>query len=222
MSNEVAIWKFLKGKGFTDIAAAGIIGNLYAESGLIPNNLQNNYEASLGMNDFQYTQAVDNGTYQNFIRDAAGYGLAQWTFWTRKDGLLKLAHQRNRSVGDLDVQLDFLWSELQEFGLVSKLNACGSVRDASNLMLFEFEKPQDMGMSVQDARASWSLAFYDRFHEFSNVSIAMETESNSTKPKDETYSIIAFGTFEDLATAKAQLSNLQGCGFKGIIVPQVI
>lgn len=222
MSNEVAIWKFLIQRGLTEIAAAGVIGNLYAESGLIPNNLQNNYESSLHMNDWQYTTAVDNGTYDNFIYDAAGYGLAQWTFWSRKDGLLKRARSLGCSVGDLSVQLDFLWSELQEFGLVSKLNACSSVRDASNLMLFEFEKPLDMGKVVQDARASWSQGFYDRLRGSTNVSAEVVPVNNSTEQKDEMYSVIAFGTFEDLATAKAQLSNLQGCGFKGIIVPQVI
>ena len=211
MSNEVAIWNYLKGKGFTDIAAAGIMGNLYAESGLLPNNLQNNYEASLGMNDFQYTQAVDNGTYQNFIRDAAGYGLAQWTFWTRKDGLLKLAHQRNRSVGDLDVQLDYLWSELKEFGLVNKLNDCKSVRDASNIMLFEFEKPLDTGSTVQNARANWSQGYYDKYHNTTPVTSA------PTLTVNENYCVIAFAKFDDKAIAQAQLANLRGYGFDGIV-----
>jgi len=222
MSNEVAIWKFLIQRGLTEIAAAGVIGNLYAESGLIPNNLQNNYESSLRMNDWQYTTAVDNGTYDNFIYDAAGYGLAQWTFWSRKDGLLKRARSLGCSVGDLSVQLDFLWSELQEFGLVSKLNACSSVRSASNLMLFEFEKPQDMGKSVQDARAKWSQEFYDRLHGSTNVSTKVMPVSNSDEPKGEMYSVIAFGTFNDQATAKAQLANLQGYGFTGLVVSQVI
>jgi hypothetical protein len=53
------------------------MGNLYAESGLRSNNLQNTYEKKLGMTDEQYTAAVDNGSYTNFVRDAAGYGLAQ-------------------------------------------------------------------------------------------------------------------------------------------------
>jgi hypothetical protein len=54
------------------------------ESGLKPNNVQNSYESSLGMTDEEYTIAVDNGTYTNFVNDAVGYGLAQWTFWSLK------------------------------------------------------------------------------------------------------------------------------------------
>lgn len=52
------------------------MGNLFAESGLNPKNLQNSYEKKLGYNDVTYTQAVDDGTYNNFVKDSAGYGLA--------------------------------------------------------------------------------------------------------------------------------------------------
>ena len=57
-------------------AVAGIMGNLYAESGLMPNNLQNTYNNKLGKTDAEYTAAVDNGNYGNFVKDSAGYGLA--------------------------------------------------------------------------------------------------------------------------------------------------
>ena len=64
------------------------MGNLYAESGLNPQNLQNIYEKKLGYSDASYTAAVDNGFYSDFVHDSAGYGLAQWTFWSRKQALL--------------------------------------------------------------------------------------------------------------------------------------
>jgi hypothetical protein len=70
------------------------MGNLYAESGLKPNNLQNSYEKTLGFTDVTYTEAVDKGTYNNFIHDKAGYGLAQWTWWSRKEALLNYAKQK--------------------------------------------------------------------------------------------------------------------------------
>ena len=74
------IWNFLKSKGLSSCGAAGLMGNLYAESGLNPQNLQNSYEKKLGHTDASYTAAVDNGSYGNFARDGAGYGLAQWTY----------------------------------------------------------------------------------------------------------------------------------------------
>ena len=42
------IWNFLKSKGLSSCGAAGLMGNLYAESGLNPKNLQNRYEKKLG------------------------------------------------------------------------------------------------------------------------------------------------------------------------------
>ena len=64
------------------------MGNLEAESAMTPTNLQNSYESKLGMNDAEYTASVDAGVYTNFATDAAGYGLAQWTWNTRKQALL--------------------------------------------------------------------------------------------------------------------------------------
>ena len=79
MNTEERIWSYLKGQGLTDAGAAGLMGNLYAESGLRPNNLQNSYEGKLGMADAEYTELVDKGSYANFGNDRAGYGLAQCT-----------------------------------------------------------------------------------------------------------------------------------------------
>ena len=90
-NNAEKIWNFLSGKNLTAYGIAGLMGNLYAESALIPTNLQNSYEKSLGMTDVEYTAAVDSGSYSNFVRDSAGYGLAQWTYWSRKEALLNYA-----------------------------------------------------------------------------------------------------------------------------------
>lgn len=53
------------------------------------------------MTDEQYTKAVDNGTYTNFIHDSAGYGLAQWTYLSLKEDLYNLCKERNKSISDI-------------------------------------------------------------------------------------------------------------------------
>ena len=40
-TNEEKIWNYLTTEGLSACGAAGLMGNLYAESGLIPTNLQN-------------------------------------------------------------------------------------------------------------------------------------------------------------------------------------
>ena len=70
-NNEKTIWDFLKGKGLNEYAVAGIMGNLYAESALNPQNLQNNGNNKLGMTDAEFTAAYDSGKYalDTFIQD---------------------------------------------------------------------------------------------------------------------------------------------------------
>jgi hypothetical protein len=127
------IWDFLKSKGLSDCAAAGVMGNLYAESGLSPCNLQNVYEKKFSMTDAQYTAAVDNGSYTGFVNDSAGYGLAQWTYYSRKQALLDFARSARASIGSLEMQLNFLWKELQGYmSVMQTLKAAKTVSEASN------------------------------------------------------------------------------------------
>lgn len=163
-TNAEKIWNFLSGKGLTAYGIAGLMGNLYAESALIPTNLQNSYEKSLGMNDVEYTAAVDSGSYGNFVRDSAGYGLAQWTYWSRKEALLNYAKAAGKSIGDLEMQLGYLVKELAGYSAVMKvLKSATSVREASDIVLKQFERPADQGESVQKARASYGQKYFDQF-----------------------------------------------------------
>lgn len=163
--NAEKIWNYLKGLGMTDYGAAGMMGNIYAESGLEPGNLQNSANKRLGMTDEEYTLAVDNGLYTNFVRDSAGYGLCQWTYWSRKEGLLNLAKSMKVSVADLAMQLNYLSQEIQKNypSVYEKLCSASSVREASDIVLTRFEQPADQSVSMQERRAAYGQTYYDRF-----------------------------------------------------------
>ena len=88
---EEQMWNFFMARVGNAYGVAALMGHWFAESGLNPRNLQNSFEKKLGYTDESYTKAVDNGSYTNFIHDSAGYGLAQWTFWSRKQNLLSFA-----------------------------------------------------------------------------------------------------------------------------------
>ncbi len=163
-TGEETIWKFFKGKGLNDYAVAGLMGNLYAESGLRSNNLQNSYEKSLGMTDDEYTKAVDSGAYTNFVRDSAGYGLAQWTYWSRKEALLKFVKEAKASIGDLNTQLAFLWKEIQGYTNTMKvLKGATSVRQASDVVLTEYERPADQSESAKVKRTKYGQTYYNKY-----------------------------------------------------------
>ena len=177
-TNEKRIWDYLIGKGLSPAGAAGLMGNLYAESGLNPKNLQNTYEKKLGYTDAAYTAAVDSGAYDNFIHDSAGYGLAQWTFWSRKQNLLNFAKAAGKSIGDLDMQLDFLFEELSTGykSVLSTLKTATAVRTASDSVLLNFERPADQSEAVKTKRAKYGQTYYDKYAKPENGGI---TVSNS-------------------------------------------
>ena len=142
----------------------GLMGNLYAESGLNSKNLQNTSNTKLGMTDEQYTNAVDNGSYTNFVKDSAGYGLAQWTYWSRKQNLLNYAKSKNKSIGDEDMQIDFLIGELKGYTTVyNTIKNATSVKEASDVVLTQYERPADQSNTVKTKRASYGQKYYDQF-----------------------------------------------------------
>lgn len=167
------IINFLRSKGLNDFGIAGVLGNMFAESGLNPCNLQNTYEKKFGMTDQQYTNAVDNGTYTNFVNDKAGYGLAQWTYWSRKQNLLNYAKAKKVSIGDEEMQLEFFYQELCTSypAVLTVLKTATSVRQASNAMLINYERPASQGkdateeerIGVQNKRASYSQDYYNKY-----------------------------------------------------------
>lgn len=168
--NEKEIWDYLYKKLGNEYGVAGTIGNLYAESGLNPKNLEGTYEKKLGMSDEGYCTAVDNGTYTNFIKDSAGWGLAQWTWWTRKQNLYNFAKSKGKSIGDLTVQLDFLFKELNEGykSLLDTLKNAKSVSEASSAFMLKFERPYDQSVAAQNKRASYGQNYYNKYATGSN------------------------------------------------------
>lgn len=184
------IWDFLTDKGLNAFAVAGIMGNLNAESALNPKNLQQTYEKKLGYTDESYTEAVDNGTYGNFVKDSAGYGLAQWTYWSRKQALLEYAQSVKKSIGDLSMQLEFLWKELQGYkAVMTVLKSATSVKQASDIILTGYEKPANQGDSVKTARANYGQAYYDKY--------AAKTSSGTTED------VVTFKAYTVKVTASA-------------------
>lgn len=162
------IWDAFRSAGFSEIVAAAWLGNLKAESNLKANNLQNSYEKMFGMTDDEYTSAVDSGAYGKyaFYTDKAGYGLAQWTFWSRKKELYEYAiEQKNTSIGDAQTQIDFLLHEITTRypALVDALNRSSTIKEASDLILTKYEQPANQSDSVKNIRASYAEEFYKKF-----------------------------------------------------------
>lgn len=151
------IYQKLKAVIGNDYGVFGLMGNLKAESGLKANNLQNTYSKKFGMTDEEYTKAVDDGSYTNFVKDSAGYGLAQWTYWLRKQRLLQYAQAYECSIGDENMQVDFLIGELMASysSVLNVLKTATFIREASDCVLTQYERPADQSEFVKEKRAAY-------------------------------------------------------------------
>jgi LysM repeat protein len=204
MTNE-QIWNFFKSKGLNNYGCAGLMGNLQAESGLNSCNMENSYERKLGFTDETYVQAIDNGAYtkEQFIYDQVGFGAAQWTWWSRKKALYEYAKSKGVSIGDLTMQLEFLYQELSTSykSVLSTLKNATSVLEASNVVLFKFENPADQSVSVQNYRASLGQKFYDKYAgkkvEVQQESVQVTTQKPATN--DTTYTVQSGDTLYNIA-----------------------
>lgn len=168
-SNAKKIWDYLLAKIGNPYGVAGLMGNLEAESLLHADIVQGDLPYSSYSKE--YTAKVDNGTISeyDFVHNGpggGGYGLAQWTYYTRKQGLYNLYKSGGySSIGSLALALDYLWYELQNSfsGVLSVLKNATSVREASNKVLFDFENPANQGTSMQNKRTSMGQAWYNKY-----------------------------------------------------------
>lgn len=178
MDTSKKIWTYLLRAGLTPEGAAGLMGNIFAESGMIPERveilcLKRLKELGKIYTDATYTAFVDDGTItrSQFLHPLPGkqygYGLCQWTSPERKGGLYDLAKRKQTSIGDAETQLEFLLTELTTSykEVLRILKSTKNVLTASNAVLTRFEMPADTGASVRETRYKYAMKYYNQFME---------------------------------------------------------
>lgn len=142
-ANAVYIYKVGRSLGVTKEGMCAILANVQAESVFDPTNLEDTANYKLGVSDATYTKQVDDGTYTRFVNDGYGYGLAQWTFWSRKQKFYNYAKSRGKSIGDLKLQTDFLFYEIKsDFnGIWQMLLTSHDLYACTKELLYKWENP---------------------------------------------------------------------------------
>lgn len=97
--------------GLTDVQTAAVMGNMDAESSFSPLIRQSDSTWDLYWPEYIQEYAEGDTT-------VCGWGLIQWTYSTRKKGLLEYAMDKGKGdvsyFGDMDTQLEYLSQELDE------------------------------------------------------------------------------------------------------------
>lgn len=141
--SELTIYQHLRSGGLSPAGACAVMGNMFCESALQPDNVENRCP----MSDAVYTSGVDNGTIsqEEFSNDQYGYGLCQWTYHSRKRELWNLVKSRGVSIGNEAAQCDMCLLELRrDFSMLYRLLcSCteAGMEEAVDMFCRKFENP---------------------------------------------------------------------------------
>ena len=174
-----SIYKQLISAGLSKAGACGLMGNMQAESAMRANNAQ---DGMTKLSDAEYTAGVDNGTYTNFVRDAVGYGLCQWTYWTRKQGLYNYAKSKGVSIGNEAMQAEYAVQEIKSGypSLWKFLCTTSDVSEAASRVCIEYERPAVNNIGV---RASAGLKFFAEMSDGAKPEASTSSTPSTSNPE---------------------------------------
>lgn len=229
--SELNIYTTLTGAGLTPEGACGVMGNMKAESGMKSNIAQRGMTT---LSDEAYTAAADAGTLTpDFAKDSVGYGLCQWTYGPRKEGLRQFAREVGASVGDEYIQTLYCLKEFQDYpGVLSVLLTSHDLKRCSDIVCTDFERP---AVNNLQTRYNFALEFYEKFagqaqHTepsagFVAPTIIQHSQQNSSevKPKqNEGFFSNLFGSSDRIKMKSAKMPVLkEGDSGAGVAAVQV-
>lgn len=144
MSYKQSIYNVLRRRGLSEAAALGFLGNWQCESGNEPFRVQGDFSPYRTASK-AYVQGVTNGSISRdqFAHDQKGFGLAQWTFFSRKYALYDYWKSSGKALDDAAMQTDFAYLELEQSypALLAFLKSTTDVFTATSRICREYERP---------------------------------------------------------------------------------
>lgn len=173
--NQQKAFNFFISKGYSTQQAAGIVGNMIAESGVLPMRQQGK-PAELNVSSKEI-----NGS-------GSGWGIVQWTPPSKMINPSLAAGNSHSDIDTLEYQLQFLWEQLEGKGTGAKISekAAGddlkqqtTVAGAARSFMTKYERPADQGESAQKHRSDLANGVFGKYASGAS-SVAVDTSSSST------------------------------------------
>ena len=155
--NASTVFGYLTQMGFSETAAAAILGNLHAESHINPSQLQ----ITSGNSSYPNYQAPANFVaFTNGSKTFSdGFGIAQWTSAGRVEKLQSFADSKGQPVTSIAVQTQFLYDELLSYGITPALLNTKDLRSATEYVLKNYERPADQSDAVVSKRTGYAQQY---------------------------------------------------------------
>ena len=191
------VWTHMKKKGWSNIAIAGLLGNIQQESNF-----------RVGATE----HSSDDGSPHIL---GSGFGLCQWTNTDgntngRRAQLFQYAARKGKSVTDVELQMDYLLygegddsAKARQYGRMN----FGSVAEATTYFCKEWERPKAATAHLGDVRIPAANRFYEYYT--TNPDFSDIEEEEGSEEMDESvendYINASFST-ADTSTIKGILS----------------
>ena len=191
------LWNGLMAIIGNEIGVAALMGNIYAESGCTPYACQPSraystcmtYINNVNIHAINEWAFVHRGTSSTggVAGGQGGFGLCQWTYYTRKQNMYDEWVNYGGSIGDIHFQIHFIEWELNNthIGTLSALQNATDIQSASNYVLFNYEGPKDKSADVQDTRANYAQQIFDRYEGTTPVEPINPQPSHVDPPQPE-------------------------------------
>ncbi|MGV0169079.1 phage tail tip lysozyme [Furfurilactobacillus sp. WILCCON 0119] len=124
----------------TSAGICGALGSIQSESGIQFHRLEHDVSEAVGLGN-----------------PAIGLGIIQWT-WERHTNLLTFAKAQGKNWDDPNVQLDFMWSEVQGNATYRKILTETDVDQAANDWLTKVEVPANLNQPIRAQQAEYWYA----------------------------------------------------------------
>lgn len=153
-NNIEKVWNFFTGKGYTPEQAAGILGNMQAESGVEPMRSQ-----SKTAEEKISSAEVATGSWPG----GPAWGIVQWDPPSKMINPSRDSGATFEQIDTVEHQVQFLWEQLEGEGVGASANekAAGdhlkqqtTVDGAARSFMTKFERPRDQSEGKQQARAA--------------------------------------------------------------------
>lgn len=158
MGSREKIYSVLRGAGLTRAGALGLMGNWDCESNLEAGRVQGDF-SPYRTGSKLYVSQITSGVIskEQFMKDEKGFGLAQWTYFTRKGNLYNYWRNSGVALDDAEMQTRFALYELstggEYSGLYSFLRSSEDLRACVEKVCTIYERP-----AVNNIDARYSAA----------------------------------------------------------------
>lgn len=180
MGARERIYSVLRAAGLTRAGALGLMGNWDCESNLEAYRVQGDFSSYRTASKL-YVSQITSGVIskESFMRDAKGFGLAQWTYFNRKGALYDYWKQSGAALDDSEMQTRFALRELATGGeyatLYPFLKSSNNLRECVEKVCTIYERPAQNNF---DARYNAALSLAQQ--------IPDEGQDDYTDPDDKT------------------------------------